>query len=753
MSPGMIVVAAVFEGFVNPGLLGGVALCSVPILIHLFNRQRHKPLRWAAMRFVLAAYRKTRRRVQLENLLLLLLRAAAVAALALAVARPFSGAESPLAGLSESRRDVMLVLDGSASTGYGLETETVHERIVDRAREIVLALDDGRGDRARVVHAGAWPRLLAWSEPRKALAVLDALSEPTCERLDLAGALGEVLRFAEEEAAGTGWSGVEVRLLTDLQRSVFAQEAGADGNGPELRETLDRLAQLGLRVLVEDLGPPEALPPNLGLTAVAAAGPIVGPGAPVDVRVGVANHGPLPRSGLRVALEVDGERRPSQPVDVPARGVVEATFPVVFRAAGDHVVTAELEGDRLPIDDRRAAILRVPAPVRALVVNGARAAEIERDAAGFLMAVLEPPRADDLSGASAPAPFAPREVDPRELDGEELDLSDYDLILTVDVDVLSPGAVERIRERVAAGGALLITMGPHVEPESWNQRLFKADGSGLLPAELSGVVSVAARRESYYTVREFELDHPVLRFFADVRWKPFLTEVPIYDFMSVRPLEQARVLARLDDGAGSPLLVERDFVRGRVALWTTSLDPSWTQLPILAPQAFVPLVHELVRYLGASSAPPLNLAPGSGVTSELSRFPRRAELVRPDGTRRAIEGEIVEVGRDRWRLPAIDGADTERTGAYRIETEGAGEVLFAVQLEPAEGDLERIAPGELAELHPALKPWSPADEGGDEDDGLPRRGELWRWLAGACLLALVAETLWAAWIGHRRRRL
>ncbi len=68
-----------FEGFVNPALVAGAGLASVPLLIHLFNRQRYKPMEWAAMRFVLAAYKKTRRRVQLENLLLLLLRMGAIA--------------------------------------------------------------------------------------------------------------------------------------------------------------------------------------------------------------------------------------------------------------------------------------------------------------------------------------------------------------------------------------------------------------------------------------------------------------------------------------------------------------------------------------------------------------------------------------------------------------------------------------------------------------------------------------------------
>ena len=119
-----------FQGFLHPLLLWGAALAAVPLLIHILNRRRHRPLAWGAMRFVLAAHKRTRRRVQLENWLLLFLRMAAVAALAFAISRPFIGKDSPLAPMTEKRRDVVLVLDDSASTAYR-DVRSVHEAILD----------------------------------------------------------------------------------------------------------------------------------------------------------------------------------------------------------------------------------------------------------------------------------------------------------------------------------------------------------------------------------------------------------------------------------------------------------------------------------------------------------------------------------------------------------------------------------------------------------------------------------------------
>ena len=800
-----------FDGFVNPALLAGLALASVPLLIHLLNRQRHRPMEWAAMRFVLAAYRRTRRRARLENLLLLLLRMAAVALLALCVARPFLGARSPLSGLTESRRDLVIALDASASTGYRQDVETVFERIVGRAREVLLTMDSGRGDRVRLVLAGSSPRLLSWRSPEDALSVLGTLMEPTDEALDLVALLGEIATFAEEDAAGSGQSELEVLLLSDLQRADFmppidafaraplagAPLAGApggaaagdaappavgDGGGaapalgteaPLLVEQLERLSELGVRVLVEDLGPAEQQPDNLSVTLVEPRDERLGPGSSAEIRVVVRNHGTRPADGVRLVLEVDGERRPSRLIDVPAGDEAEAVFAVVFREGGARTLVARVEADRLAIDDERSSIVMVPDTTRVLLVNGAPELELEDDEVGYLAAALEPPLGDD-PGAAATAPFDPRVVDRADLSNGSVDLLDWDVIVLANVASLSAQTVERLEQRVAAGGALILTVGDQVDVANWNARLYRPDGSGLLPAELGEVVSIADRTRDYFRVRAFDQTHPVLSFFADERWQPLLTEVPIYEFLSSRPLAPApprgeaqddptgsradsdvrgegvaRVLARLGDDDGSPLLIERSYDRGRVFLWLTSIDRAWTRVPE-SPGTLIPLVHELVRYAARPPAPARNVSVGDQLLAEVSSFPRNLAVIRPDGTRASLEGEPESIGPGSWRLPPFDA--TDRVGVYTIEVEGDRSLPFAVQLEPGEGDLARIALSDLPAIHPALVPSGPdAASRQDGDQRSPRKGELWRLLAALALAALVAESAWAAWLGWKRR--
>src|SRR5690242_19233012 len=76
------------EIFANPAnmILGGI-LISLPILIHLINRMRFKRLRWAAMEFLLKSQKRNRRRLIIEQLILLALRCLLVLLTVLLVSR------------------------------------------------------------------------------------------------------------------------------------------------------------------------------------------------------------------------------------------------------------------------------------------------------------------------------------------------------------------------------------------------------------------------------------------------------------------------------------------------------------------------------------------------------------------------------------------------------------------------------------------------------------------------------------------
>jgi len=89
---------------------------------------------------------------------------------------------------------------------------------------------------------------------------------------------------------------------------------------------------------------------------------------------------------------------------------------------------------------------------------------------------------------------------------------------------------------------------------------------------------------------------------------------------------------RFQDGA--PVLVEKPYGRGRVALWTSTLDRDWNDLCIYP--TYLPLLQQLALYLTGGMSDPI----GSTYTvGETARFSCPAQTVSatifaPDDTRR-----------------------------------------------------------------------------------------------------------------------
>jgi len=117
--------------------------------------------------------------------------------------------------------------------------------------------------------------------------------------------------------------------------------------------------------------------------------------------------------------------------------------------------------------------------------------------------------------------------------------------------------------------------------------------------QLGPPVRSGQRRSATLGFRDYS--HSVFEVFQAPRSGDF-TSAHIFRYRSfmATPPPAGRVLARYDDGAVA--LAERRTGAGRVIVWTSTLDDSWTDL---AKEADIPpLVHQLVRYLARYEQPP-----------------------------------------------------------------------------------------------------------------------------------------------------
>src|SRR6185503_18355360 len=133
--------------FLAPLFFVGLAALAVPIIVHLIQRERKDIIEFPSLMFIRRIPYQSVERRRIHNWPLLLLRAAAL--VVAAFSRPFFSVDPVRAAAAlDGAREVVILLDRSASMGYGDH----FARAQEQARQIVSGL--GGGDQATLVLFG-----------------------------------------------------------------------------------------------------------------------------------------------------------------------------------------------------------------------------------------------------------------------------------------------------------------------------------------------------------------------------------------------------------------------------------------------------------------------------------------------------------------------------------------------------------------------------------------------------------------------
>src|SRR5437762_245770 len=203
--------------FLSPLLIWGTLLGAIPLTIHLMKRRRFRRVEWAPMRYLKLTIQRNRRRIQLEELLLLLSRMALPVVLFFYLARPVispTGLEQWL-GTGGHTSQVVLI-DDSLSMGYALGEAPAFQRAQQLAAALLAAVRPQ--DRCTLVASSA-PRAPVLHEVEGARR--DELSAAVASMPLTAThtAWPSVLEGVDEVLRSCTYPTRQLTILTDLRRS------------------------------------------------------------------------------------------------------------------------------------------------------------------------------------------------------------------------------------------------------------------------------------------------------------------------------------------------------------------------------------------------------------------------------------------------------------------------------------------------------------------------------------------------------
>ncbi|MBI4887526.1 MAG: BatA domain-containing protein [Acidobacteria bacterium] len=670
--------------FLAPLFFAALAALAIPVLIHLIQREKKQVVRFPSLMFVQRVPYKSVRRRRIHNWLLLCVRLTALALIVLAFARPFLRRDTLNTAVGAGAREVVVLLDDSYSLAYGDHWE--------RARAAASNAINGLGpdDRGSLVLFGSGAEIAlrsAASGDRPRLAAAVAAARPGASATRYAPAL----KVAGSILAESSLPRREVVLISDFQRGGWRGEEGA------------RLPEGTTVTPVAIAGGADA--PNVAVTGVSLARSTFSNQERVAVTAVAVNRGTRALRGGQLSLEIGGRPIQSKPLDVEVNGSVSVVFDPVTVAGAFMRGSVRASDDALAVDNAFHFVVSPAQPVRVIVVDrgatGGGALYLTR-----ALAIGEAPRFETV--VRQPDAVA------------EDDLRRASVVLLNDVAV--PAALARRLQRfVEGGGGLLVALGPRA---SWSPDV------DVLPAAIEAPVD--RTRGDAARLGTLEFGHPGFEPFRAPRSGDFAA-ARIYGYRAVKPAADAQVLARFDGGA--PALVERRVGAGKVLLWASSLDLSWSDFPLKP--VYLPFVHRAARHLASYSEPAPWLTVGQVLDASAGAArsqPASGVVLTPSGRRVSMDEEGAEV------------IELAEQGFYELRNRSGDAVtaVVASNVDTAESDLTPMDPKEIVAAATA-GPGGGREAGGSGQPVTPETQErsqrLWWYVLCLGILLLGADTV------------
>lgn len=762
----------------NPLIAFGAAGVASPILIHILSRRRFRRVRWAAMEFLLAAHRKNRRRIRLEQFILLALRCLAIALLAFMIARPFARPHSFAALVGAApRTDRIILLDDSFSMGYRPPAaNNGGEAVFDRSKKAI--------ERLARIFAAESPQdsltVYVTGNPAEPLVALQSLSDPALQQLSdrlsalapsqKAGAMPQALEAVAQTILRSATQvNAAVYVISDFQRRDWIRAIDVENDEPP-PGPLAPLARAGreareVKIVLVHVGQRDAA--NVAVTSIEATQPQAAAGVPVRFEIAVANLSAAPLERVELGVSVARHRLP--PIVVPRiapnqtmREPVEITFP----EDGSDYVHVELAGaalaaDGLTLDNRRAAAVEVLPALRVLMVDGEPSNDAYRDEVYLLKTALRP-AGRVASGNEITV------VDEQELN--DIELAPYHLVVLANVARLDRAAQRNVESFVADGGGLLIFAGDQVDVAHYNDALHRK-GQGVLPAALVDLETPPPGAEGF-SIGGWDAGHPALRAFGPPL-DELLRQVRIFAVIGVDAAGMnvngevpagsaaadaiaapaaARALAWLGDDDAHPLIVQKPYGRGQCVFVATSVDQEWNDWA--SNFSYLPMMMQLVQHT-ARRAESAGQAVAGGALScpiDVARFKPQAMLRTPGYP---LEPEVpIEAQSSEDGVASLTYAEARTVGLYRFEltanTGERAERFAVVNPDASESDLAVCTQEQLAAALGDSPPYEfVPDVGVLADEAATARRELWWPLLIAAVVVLVSEQSLAWYFGSR----
>ncbi len=633
----------------------GAVGASIPLIIHLLNRERARRLVFSTVRFIQMSHQTNVQRHKLKRFLLLLMRILMLILLGLAFARPFFAQDIATTPELGGIRNAVIILDISYSMQY--------EEVFDNAKkEAINRLDslDSADAVALILSADKVRKVLPIDSEHQHIRTAIENAELTNYTTDYLDAI----QTADEILKSISIGQKQIYLVADLQKS-----------GWENFLTTDRL---GHDVDIEFIDVSKEQPDNRAITAINVPPVILLEQKDTELVARVHNFSTERVENLPVSLYIDNRKVETSQLDIEPNDSSDASFNVRIdlQTESAHTGWVEIESDALEIDNRHYFTVQSMKSIKVHCVNGESNRNNIYDETFFLTRALKNTGTD-----GAPIDYTESTTFP-----SDNAIKRYDVLILANVSSISATEADRLKTYVNGGGGLIITVGDQVNTDVYQQHLGESENP-LLPCTLTQATGDAIGKETFQVVASVDYRHPIFMPFSNPNHGDF-AKGRFYRFYQSAPVSDATVLASFDDG--NPAIVEKIYGNGRVLCYTSSIDREWNDLPIHG--VYLPFLHETIKYLALKQAGQIpDYRVGDGIEYSGTQESAGKEVAVFDPDRKESRFKLNEQGN-------LFYENSENPGIYSVHKSGEKPQYFVVNVDTVESDLTPRNPEELTSM-------------------------------------------------------
>jgi len=523
--------------FLNSLIFTASAAILIPLLIHLINRQKKQKKPFSSLRFLKLIEKQRLNRISIYQYLLIILRTLIIAFLVMAFARPTLMTGTTL-GSSMARSTAVLILDSGVNMRYYDNQGMRYDRASQKMKEI-----------------------LALFKPEDKVFVIQAHNPQPIN--------SDSLQFENMPCGYTGsdWD------------NAFAEANKIFNTYPNINLELyvisDFLTPASTFKSLENKDPGYNLYTfpiggrsfeNMGIDTLRFVSDLTEPNKPVDLQVAIFNAGQEEAKPVEINLYINDKREAYHRAVVPAGERIYIPISFQPREYGFLEGYLEINDDPLIADNRYYFNLWIPEKLHILYVDDQPSVFIS-SAFQTIGSITN----SDITIAN----YAQWEMD---------NFSKYQKIFLANFPPITGPIQTRIKEYLQNGGRIIMMPGYNSTPNDINL-LFRSIGSGINVFSLNEVNS----SDAYFRLRFPITDHPI---FNNI-FRGLQPEIdsPLFN-RYFRIKTKSSMTSIMEFTSGEPFLLSEDIKNGRLYLFTSYIDESWTDLQFKG--IFIPLLTRLL---------------------------------------------------------------------------------------------------------------------------------------------------------------